>query len=187
MTRRAVNTALVFVCALSLVAIGVALLLRAERPAAAPPGTTTTTPATTAPAVPVADTCGEVAEVDAYGSPLPPAWLAHVRGAHRAACDRSYGALAEHMVSPYETYPDHPVERSAAEVTTRWRTEDPDGARLAVLAVTLELPGRLDQGGLVYCQPRGAGVVFARGTADRPGGLSAFSLVHGELFGLPSC
>ncbi|MDQ2585810.1 hypothetical protein CKY47_17815 [Saccharothrix yanglingensis] len=113
--------------------------------------------------------CGE----PGGGATLPAGYADMIRAVHDAACRRDHDGLVPFMTDPFDA-----AGRSPAEVVAAWREAYPDGTDLAVLAATLETLPRSDQGGVVFCQPSGAIVAFARGTHDRPGGLSEFSITR---------
>ena len=94
-------------------------------------------------------------------------WLAVVAAVHDAACRRDYDGLLAAMEVPFGT-------RSPAEALGELRTDD--GVPLVVLAQTLETAPISGQGGLIYCHPHGAIAIFARGTLDRPGRWTSFTL-----------
>jgi hypothetical protein len=111
--------------------------------------------------------CAAIKTTDATGASLRDSAVALVATAHDAACRRDYDGLLAVMETPFGT-------RSPAEALGELRADD--GAPLVVLAQTLETAPISDQGGLIYCHPHGAIAIFARGTLDRPGRFTSFTL-----------
>jgi hypothetical protein len=126
--------------------------------------------------------CRDIATVDNSGQPLAELYLENVRAVHEAACHHDYAALAKQMDSDFY----HFQEISAEYVIETWQREDPAGIYLEVLAATLEIQGKLSQGGLTFCGINGATVIFARGTYEHPGKLIEFEETRGRGCGYTS-
>lgn len=124
--------------------------------------------------------CGSISTADDKGTPLSSFWFDQVSLVHEAACQRDYLTLTNQMDGQFQG-------ATPEAVMTRWLDEDPADAHMALLAATLETPGRLFQGGLLYCHKSGAAAVFARGVQGVYGGWTDFDIAGegsaGELCG----
>ncbi|MET9225813.1 hypothetical protein [Lentzea sp. NPDC003310] len=106
-------------------------------------------------------------KTDSAGSPLGDNAFVTVSAVHEMACRHDYDGLLDMMENPFG-------DKAPSEALRELRADG--GAPLAALAQTLETAPISDQGGLIYCHPRGATAAFARGTQDRPGRWSHFTL-----------
>lgn len=107
--------------------------------------------------------CGTVAADDATGAPLAAAWRDLVIEIHDAACRGELSSVESYMGELYEGDRGDVLGANG-------------GGPLTVLAETLEQPGDVSQGGLIYCHPHGASAIFARDVAGVDAGWTAFWL-----------
>jgi hypothetical protein len=160
MHRKRLLWSMVTAIVIILVAIAIRLYHESDTPQAAPPGNPPPPPATT-------PSCSTAKTTDRTGQPIPESMLAQVTAVHDAACRRDYDSLLQLMDDPFSTgKPSNALDALRVNY----------GAPLTIIAQTLETPAISDQGGLVYCHPNGAVVVFARGTLSHPGKWTAFAL-----------
>ncbi|GAB1511635.1 hypothetical protein [Actinophytocola sp. KF-1] len=143
------RTVIVLLAGLLIVVVAVLVRTGTDDDEAAPP--------------PATPRCGTVQRNDATGAPLPADWLDLVTEIHAAACAGDLRKVESHMGPHYEG--DRGDELGVN-----------GGAPLTILAQTLEEPGEVGQGGLVYCHPHGASVIFARSVPGVDAGWTGFWL-----------